>query len=273
MTRKDSDGATSMDQSHVVVVSPNRIWTVGHSSVLFSNCMHVRRYVRYLHDRLSATSGDKCNVHAMWCFFCFWSTQTYSYARFLSMISVYSGSLHYHFSGFQTYRFISQHVVTRKMESNCKTWPAQLPVRLGLQYVCSEPLRSQFHILTHPKNGVHPRVVWHLSHTPDILWIIQLLPYVWCLRVGYQNRVGARHNTLRIENQICCLLIGRLWRTLPGEMPKGGWEKGAHRVTLSCEWGKQLRVQIWHHWNWHSEHTPTHTHTNVQARTVWKSES
>lgn len=207
----------------------------------------------------------------MWCFFCILiNTNILLCTIPINDISV---QLLYHFSGFQTYRFISQHVVTRKMESNCKTWPAQLPVRLGLQYVYREALRSQFHILTHPKHGVHPRVVWHLSHTPDLLWIIQLLPYVWCLRVGYQNRVGARHNTLRIENQICCLLIGRLWRTLPGEMPKGGWEKCAHRVMLSHvsegnSWGCRFDIT-----ETGTVNTHPHTHTNVQARTVWKSES
>lgn len=56
---------------------------------------------------------------------------------------------------------------------------------------------------------------------------------------------------LRIENQICCLLIGRLWRTLPGEMPE---ERVRREGRLQC--GvlslssvlrvKQLRVQIFH---------------------------
>ena len=63
---------------------------------------------------------------------------------------------------------------------------------------------------------------------------------------------GPETNAFHIENQICCLLIGRLWRTLPGEMPEGGASRegrlqcGAPSPLSSVQRGKQLRVQISH---------------------------
>lgn len=82
---------------------------------------------------------------------------------------------------------------------------------------------------------------------------------------------GPETNAFHIENQICCLLIGRLWRTLPGEMPEGGASReGTPTVwcafpSLLCAKGKTAEGADFSSLNWHSRRRCTQTHERAHT--------
>lgn len=136
-------------------------------------------------------------------------------------------------------------VVTRKMKSNCRIRRSQLPAHLGRLSWWAP--RSQLHVLTHPKHVGRPGAAWHVSHTLST----PLNNSAPTIRLHSRAFLEAWDNVFHIENQICCLLIGRLWQTLPGEMPEEGARSEGRLQCGACslssvQRGKQLSVQIFH---------------------------